>query len=85
MLKAFLNILGYVLELGWIGSFLYAAYCLVQAFGNRKPQRTRHQSPVPTLEDFTPLGRRYLGQALRAAIIAVGVILLATIIFWNFR
>jgi len=76
-----LNLLGYLLELAWVSSFLYGVYCALRGWGLRLPQRTRHQGPIPTLADFRPEARQYFKRALQAWGAALGVILLVTLVF----
>ncbi len=76
-----INAVGDLLEFTWVASFLYGVYCALQAWTNRQPERHRHHSVIPTLEDFTPKGRQYLGRVWRAWAVAIGVLLIATLIF----
>ena len=76
-----LNTIGYVLQFAWVTSVLYGTYCAVQAWNRRLPRRHRHHSAVPTLDDFTPDGRRYLKKALRAGAVAIGAVLVAVVVF----
>ena len=81
MLAWLINGFGILLEIAWIGSFLYGTYCVIRAWGLRNPQRTRHESPLPALEDFKPQGRRFLKMAAQSWAVAIGVIILATVVF----
>lgn len=81
MLVWLINILGIVLQIAWVASFLYGTYCLIRAWGLRNPARTRHKSPLPELADFKPQGQRFLKLAAKSWAVAVGVIILATVVF----
>ena len=76
-----INITGILLQIAWVASFLYGTYCVIRAWGLRNPATTRHKNPLPTLDDFKPLGRAFLKRAVQSWAVALGVIILATIVF----
>ena len=75
------NILGYLLQLLFLVSFFYGVYCALQGWTRRIPKGTRHQSAMPTLEDFTPQGRLFLKQMVQAWAVAIGAMLLVALVF----
>jgi hypothetical protein len=77
----FLNIVGYLLEIAFVASFLYGTWCALQAWMHRIPQRNRHQKLFPIDDHLDPVGRRNLRTAFKAWGVAIGVILLATLVF----
>ena len=81
MLVWLINILGIVLQIAWVLSFLYGAYCVIRAWGLRNPARTRHAGPIPQLADFKPEGQKFLKLAAKSWAVALGVIILATVVF----
>ena len=80
-MRNILNILGYLLELLFLLSFFYGVYCALQGWSRRIQKGTRHQSAVPTLEDFTPEGRMYLKRMVQAWAVTIGATVLVSLVF----
>ena len=81
MLVWLINIVGILLQIAWVASFLYGTYCVIRAWGLRNPARTRHAGPLPALSDFKPQGQKFLKLAAQSWAVALGVIILATVVF----
>jgi hypothetical protein len=75
------NIVGWILTAIWMGSFLYGAYCAIQVFQHRLPKSRPQRNIIPTDDQLDPAGRRFFRLALKAWALAIGVILLATLVF----
>jgi hypothetical protein len=79
-LAVLFNILGWLLQIAWVASFLYGVACAFLTWQHRLPPRHRHQKIFPIDEQLDPEGRLYLRKAGKAFAVAIGVILLATIV-----
>jgi len=74
------DILGWLLQIAWVASFLYAVYCAFLTFQHRLPERHRHKKLFPLDEQLDPQGRRYLRKTGKAFGVAIGVLVLATLL-----